>query len=493
MKIKKFWIPALILGVIGGLTKILDTFFTVTGKSFFINSEICGFIFLASMGILLITGYAFCISDRKYSLKISIEKNITAAFFGFTAAVAIIASGIATLISVGSSSSVLVDTLKSIFSILGGGVLIYESCISFTGHNGITRRPLLGIVLHLWGMLRLISLFIEYSRVSIHATEMFDVLSVSFLVLFIFYQSMLLGGLKTDVAFRRSTLYGICFVVCCLITTADIILKMAFPAEASADAGSIDKFVATPTVSRVLTCIIDIALCGYAASFIKGNIRAAKESLGDDDDYDEEGNYIGEDAPEVKLRGTKPSVNRISLLKTDDDELPEPEPFSGSVLRFEDTGRIDISGIRKAIEEKEEEEFTLNRLSVDDEPEAEEPEAAKPEPEVEEPKAAEPEPVAEEPKAAEPEPVAEEPKVAEPEPVAEEPEPVVTEPEAEVAAAEVTAAEPTEQAAEIPEPVPAKTEDVLFDDSEDDIFGPDKSDEDYDEIFRLLDEMSSDE
>ena len=480
MKIKKFWIPALILGVIGGLIKILDTFFTVTGKSFFINSEICGFIFLASMGILLITGYAFCISDRNYKINLSIEKNLTAALFGFTAAVAIIASGIATLISVGSSSSVLVDTLKSIFSILGGGVLIYESCISFTGHNGMNRRPLLGVVLHLWGMLRLISLFIEYSRVSIHATEMFDVISVSFLILFIFYQSMLLSGLRTDVAFRRSTLYGICFVVCCLITTADIILKMAFPAEASADAGSIDKFVATPTVSRVLTCIIDIALCGYAASFIKGNIRAAKESLGYDDDYDEEGNYIGEDAPEVKLRGTKPSVNRISLLKTD-DELPEPEPFSGSVLRFEDTGRIDISGIRKAIEEKGEEEFTLNRLSVDDEPEAEEPEAAKPEPEVEEPKAAEPEPVAEEPK------------VAEPEPVAEKPEPVVTEPEAEVAAAEVTAAEPTEQAAEIPEPVPAKTEEVLFDDSEDDIFGPDKSDEDYDEIFRLLDEMSSDE
>ncbi len=61
MKLKKLWIPMLILTVIGGSIKICDTVFNVYGDGFIFNSMVCNWIFAVSAAILLIIGWILSI------------------------------------------------------------------------------------------------------------------------------------------------------------------------------------------------------------------------------------------------------------------------------------------------------------------------------------------------------------------------------------------------------------------------------------------------
>ena len=182
MKINKLWIPMIIFGIIGGIAKLCDTIFNVNGVGFFVNSEICSAIFVISIVLVWLIGVILLIADRKVDIKLSPPKSKVTGLFGFIAAVSIMGTGIISLLSLGSSTFLAGSIILAILSLAGGGVLLYESCVSFTKHNGMVKFPLAGLLVTGWSCGRLINLFIDYSKVSIHATEMFDVpYSVPFL------------------------------------------------------------------------------------------------------------------------------------------------------------------------------------------------------------------------------------------------------------------------------------------------------------------------
>ena len=360
MKIKKLWLPMIILGIIGGAAKICDTCFNVNGDGFFLDSDICSAVFILSLLLLFAIGFITLITDRKIDIEASPSKSKAAAGFGFVAAVAMVGSGVISLLSLGSSDSLAGSLFGCLLGLVGGIVMIYESCISFTGQNGMTKFPVASLILPLWCCGRLISLFIEYSKVSIHATEMFDVVSTTFLMLFLFYQAMFFAELNPKTAVRRTTLYGYCYFMCSMITTSDIIIKMFNPADPTTT--GIDTLVVEPTVSRILTCIIDLAFCGYVIAFIASNAKNAVVTEYEDDEDLEDPEFLGSistgdknEAPAAK------KTSRSGGHKT--DQSNKTRTYKGK-LNCEDQAESntdhDFTDIQNLMKEKNEKPSVLN-------------------------------------------------------------------------------------------------------------------------------------
>lgn len=303
MKLKKLWIPTLIFTLIGGCAKICDTLFNVYGDGFFLDSFWCNTIFVVSAALILIIGWILSIVDRKKPITVTPAKNIFCGIFGFIASVAIISGGIISLLS---SSPNLVHC---ILSLTGGAVLLFESCISFTGQNGMSKVPVLGLAVPIWCCSRFILLFADYTHKSVVATEMFDILAIAALLLFLFYQSMFFAGINHSVSVRKSTVYGMVFISLGLVVAADLFIKMYMPSNA---VPGIDSEIVTPTLTNILNGIGDIALCGYAFLFTKSNLKIAERSLNTAEEESQT------DTPKEPV-----DIAKASITETDDKSQEE--------------------------------------------------------------------------------------------------------------------------------------------------------------------------
>ena len=362
MKINKLWIPMIIFGIIGGIAKLCDTVFNVKGIGFFVDSGVCAAIFVVSIIVVWLIGIMLLIADRRVEVELTPPKSRITGFFGFVSAVSLLGTGILSLFSLGSSESMAGSIIMCLLSLAGGAILLYESCISFTGHNGMIRFPLAGLLLPAWACGRLITLFIEYSKVSIHATEMFDVISVTFLMLFLFYQAMLFVVFVPRASVRRTTLYGICYIMCGLITTIDIMIKMFSPTP---DASGIDTLVIEPTIGRIMTCIGDLSFVAYTAAFVISNAKnAVIERLDGEDDDEDDPEFLGSISSErpakkdetPKGTGSKKKnsgkVKSSGMIRTvEDDDASDSDKTEDFVLKFDKTDSLDFSNLNKAISE----------------------------------------------------------------------------------------------------------------------------------------------
>lgn len=326
MKLKKLWIPTLIFGIIGGSAKICDTLFNRNGQEFFLGSEVCSTVFICSLLLILLSGVIMAMGDKKGNITAEMPKSIGAAFFGFIASVALVCTGVVSMLSIGSDTSLAEIFLNVVFSLFGGVVLLYESCISYTGHNSMKKMPLLALAVPLWGCYRMLQLFLEYSRVSLHSTEMFDLVSLVFLTLFLYYQSMYFAAFNPGTAVRRSIIYGCCYIMCGLVTTTDLILKMFYPVQSS---GSTDSLIIEPTLSRLLICAADAALCFYTIFFLISICKKVRFEEADDADEDDQPleKYFGnihttEDTEEPTASEEVPTPEAATQAA---DEPAEPE------------------------------------------------------------------------------------------------------------------------------------------------------------------------
>ncbi len=263
MKLKKLWLPVLSLTVIGGCAKICDTILNVHGSGFFVDSTICNGIFIGSLVLILILGWILSFADRNKNWMTKPSKNTACGIFGLIAAITIIGSGVISILQIDSSSILTISLC--VLSLLGGGVLLFESCISLTGQNVIKKAPVIALAVPLYLCARFINLYSQYTERSILATEMFDIVAVALLLLFFLYQSMLFAGLNYNTAIRKANVYGYAYMMCGFIVAVDLFIKMAYPTIAS----NVDTEIVEPTITNILTFAGDIALCGYAAFFLK--------------------------------------------------------------------------------------------------------------------------------------------------------------------------------------------------------------------------------
>ena len=208
MKLKKLLIPAVLLFLVGGAAKICDTVFNTLGEGFFLSSQACNLTLAAAFLVLYVLAFALSIADRKKSFKTVPTKSMICGVFGFIASVALIGGSVVRILSGGTDNLV-----ESITGIIAGFLLLYESCISFTGMNGMRKMPVAALILPVWGCIRFIMLFVDYTQKSLKATELFDIVAIGFMVMFLFYQSMFFAGINNRLAVRKAVVYGSVFIM----------------------------------------------------------------------------------------------------------------------------------------------------------------------------------------------------------------------------------------------------------------------------------------
>ena len=130
MKLKKFWIPTLLLGIIGAAAKLGDTFFSRGNSKFILGHDACNGIFIASIILMLLTGWVMLIAVRKAKVTAQPTKNIPAGFLGFIASVAVLGGGVISMLSIGAETNRTENLISCICGICGGIVMLYCACIS---------------------------------------------------------------------------------------------------------------------------------------------------------------------------------------------------------------------------------------------------------------------------------------------------------------------------------------------------------------------------
>ena len=225
MKLKKLFIPAVVLTLAGFIVKICDTVFNVYGSGFFLSSNVCNTITACAFILLFVIGFVLSVADRKKDFVSEPPKNTICGVFGFLASIMIIGGAVVQLLAWNG-----VNLVENIFAVAAGFVLLYESCISFTGSNAMKKIPVVALIVPIWSCVRFVSLFIDYTTKSLKAVELFDIVEIAFLMMFLYYQAMYFAEVEPQTSARRMTQYGILFIVSTVIVTADIVIKMIFPA-----------------------------------------------------------------------------------------------------------------------------------------------------------------------------------------------------------------------------------------------------------------------
>lgn len=312
MKLKKLWIPMLILTLIGGGIKICNTIFNIYGKGFIFNSTVCNTILTVSAAILLIIGWIFSIADRKKVFNIQPPKNILCGIFGFISSLAIISGAIIGFLSEEPNIA------HCIISLAGGSILLLESCVSFTGHNTLSKVPVLSLIVPIWCCSRFLVMFTQYTHKSVVATEMFDILAVAALLMFLFYHSMFFAGLNNETSVRKSSVYGMLYVLLGLTVSADLFIKMFMP---SGSAAGIDSQTVMPTLSNIIDYSGDIALCIYTLIFVLSNLKIADKTfvIPEDDDIEED------NTDEAKSEDKKEDTPDTEKSESKNEDKPDTE------------------------------------------------------------------------------------------------------------------------------------------------------------------------
>lgn len=310
MNLRKVWIPALLLTLMGGTVKLCDTIFTVQGNTFFLNSFTSNCFFAVCLILIYIISLGMSISDRNKRFRAKVKKNYLCGCAGFVASVMIIASGIISQLTQTSGVSI-----QCIMAIAAGGILLYESCISFTGHNGMKKVPILGLIMPVWCTLRFINLYGQNNQKSLTTMEWFDVIYTAALILFLFYHSMLLAGVNHSQAVRRTTVYGTCFISAATVAFIDMFIMMGNQPVRD----NVDKLIVEPTLVNLLTYIGDLALCIYAALFIRDILKSAESTLIEDEE--DESDAI----PAVEGAAAKESRRPDRAEKSEGEKTAKPE------------------------------------------------------------------------------------------------------------------------------------------------------------------------
>lgn len=314
MNLKKLIIPAIVLTVLGGAVKYCDTFLNVYGSGSFMSSRACNCVFAVIVILLYAVGYALSISDRKKEFNTAPQKNFWCGAFGFVASITLIGGGVIGLLSLNGE-----NLLVNLTEVAGGFILLYEACISFTGQNGLKKIPVAPLILPIWCTARFVDLFVEYTHYALGAREIFDLIEVGFMVMFLFYQAMFFAGINNKIAVRRAAVYGTVFMMLALIIPIDLFIKMAMGGDASSN---IDTLIVEPTITNIIAYAGDLALCAYAFFFTREIIKTADSNLvtvseqTETDAVSVENQEVSSSDPESKPEESEPET----------EKEPEPEP-----------------------------------------------------------------------------------------------------------------------------------------------------------------------
>lgn len=144
-------------------------------------------------------------------------RSILLAVFSLLAGLGLAVASVVSL-AVDAGRNYIMYMILSAFGILAGVVLIFFAYDFATGQNHFEKHPLPSLFPTLWGCTCLVALFLEYVAVVNIADNIYNIITVIFLLLFFFAQAKILSGAERAKSGRMAYVFGIPAALFSLLT-----------------------------------------------------------------------------------------------------------------------------------------------------------------------------------------------------------------------------------------------------------------------------------
>lgn len=265
MKIKYNWITLIITAALSLSLGIWRAVVTNNGGEFFLDRSMYCVVIFGLIIISLVVGAVLTVLDRETPQNYEIGKNFFAGFLGLLVSICFITNGILSFMSVSSLSentNVVFYVLTALLELAAGGVFLAESVSSLVGKNLLKERPMLTAIVPIMFAFRLINLFLDYSKISVQSSEMFDIVAVALAALFMYYHAVMFAGLKKSCV-KSLFFFGAPMLCAAFVNGSDVVISAVLAGEFS--------------ISDMIMTVSDMLLCLYAIALLVEITRKAGE------------------------------------------------------------------------------------------------------------------------------------------------------------------------------------------------------------------------
>ncbi len=249
MKIKYNWIALAISALVSLGLGTWQAIVNARGGNFFLDKSMYTIVIFGLAIFAFIFGAVLTILDRETPKTYNIGKNFLAGFFGLLISICYISDGLIGFTTISGQDYMFLFIITKLFEIFAGGVFLAESVSLIVGKNLLKSKPLLTISVPIMFALRLTMLFFEYAKISVQSSEMFDIVTVAFASLFMYYHAVMFAGLKKSCV-KSLFLFGAPMICVALASTTDIVASALIAGEFR--------------LSNMIMTFADALLCLYA-------------------------------------------------------------------------------------------------------------------------------------------------------------------------------------------------------------------------------------
>lgn len=322
MKLKRMWIPFALLILLALPVRIYQTMF-MQGSIALLGVELSSYG--VTLALLVLTGlFVLCfiiMSARAKNANNSflLTKNIAAGIFALLTGVLLLCDSASRIITEFSGGTTPGDVAITIISVFAGIVFLLFAIEAFSGRDISKKLPVLMLLPTVWACARLVHTFFLYTNIASISENMFDIISLIFLLLFLFLQAKLQAGLSRVSSAKKAMVFGLPAVVLLLMYSLPNLLT-AFTQE---NTGFL----------TLLPFAVDAALALYIFSYLIGLTSALSkaERLADEGDAMPSARTEEFDSPKVLPMGeASPAVGSYSDEHVVDEILNHYDVANGA-------------------------------------------------------------------------------------------------------------------------------------------------------------------
>lgn len=212
MKIKYAWIPFVLTVLAAVPFRVYQLLYLVDLKTGFSKEgDISGTVFLGAIAVALLLICIMCLCDRNAPYKNVPHRNILAGIFGILLSLAMFYVSASELMNFGTAGVKAI--VSGVFCALAAVSMLAMSVGMTYGKNVYENMPLLALLIPIWGCVRLVITFMNYTSIANISQHLFNMLAIIFLLLFQYSQAKMLAGVGGQKIIRSLFLFGFPAVV----------------------------------------------------------------------------------------------------------------------------------------------------------------------------------------------------------------------------------------------------------------------------------------
>jgi len=168
------------------------------------------YIALACVLAIFLLGVIFCLCDKKTAPVYVLDKNIFAGIFGLLTSALLACDGANRAFNmIRMMTFGFVEVADVVFTILCAIVFVVIGLNHFVGNGGVRGMALFYLIPSLWGAVRLVSCFLQFTTVSVVVTDVTILGCYIFATLFLFNYAMIVALIKGKNPVKSTLLYGL--------------------------------------------------------------------------------------------------------------------------------------------------------------------------------------------------------------------------------------------------------------------------------------------